>query len=72
MFKITKQEGETWRAAVIRYAAPYGLTEECLELFDRQVGIGEREEMAAWTALCEWDLVPFDGAATPLRQPKPM
>lgn len=72
MFKITKQAGETWRDAVIRYSTPYGLQTECLEMFDGQVEIGEREDRAAWHALYEWDLVPFEGDATPLRRPKPL
>lgn len=67
VFKITKQPSETWREAVTRYSKPFGLETECLEMFDGQVEIGEREDMAAWHALYEWDLVPFEGDATPLR-----
>lgn len=53
-----KLERETWREAVIRSSKPYGLTEDCLAIFDRQVANKVPENQAAWQALFEWDCLP--------------
>lgn len=47
---------ETWRECVRRNAAKYGLTDECLAIFDREVAQGMDEHRAAWNAMYEWDL----------------
>lgn len=57
MLSITRDDGETWREAVARYATPWGLQEETLILFDRLLESGEQESEAAFTCLYEWDLV---------------
>lgn len=48
---------ESYRHTVTRYATKYGLAAECLAVFDREVAAGENEEMAAWYALYEWDVL---------------
>lgn len=56
---VKRQEDETWREAVIRYAKPYGLERECLEIYDADVSNGTDESRAAWNALYEWDVLEF-------------
>ena len=56
-FIIRREENETWRQAVERYAKPWGLEEECLEFFDADVARGEPEDKAAWGACYEWDVL---------------
>lgn len=53
----TRQEGETWRQCVERYAQPYGLQRECLEIFDAAVKADEKERDAACGALAAYDLL---------------
>lgn len=52
---------ETVRNAVKRIAGKYGLQEECLAIFYREVERGSIELEAAWEALCEWDCLDFIG-----------
>lgn len=47
---------ETWRDCVRRNAAEYGLVDECLAIFDREVALGMDEHRAAWNSMYEWDL----------------
>jgi hypothetical protein len=54
-----RSEDESWRSAVERIAKVYGLDQECLEIFDEEVGRGTAEAKAAWDALYEWDCLDF-------------
>lgn len=54
---LRKQEGETWKEAMLRHARPYGLEGDVLETFTRLTGDGLSEAQAAWDALYEWDLL---------------
>ena len=56
---ITRKADETWRECVRRYAEPYGLHRECLELFDYAIKNGEPENRAAFDALYDWDCVEY-------------
>lgn len=53
----TRLPEETYRGAVERIAAKFGLQEECLEVYDREVATGVEEHAAAWSALYEWDVL---------------
>lgn len=57
---MTRNEGETFRAAVERIAGAQGLASECLELFDADVAGGADEGTAAMDALYEWDCLQFE------------
>jgi len=52
---MIKNQGETWREAVMRYATKYGLDDECLAVYESQVDGGVPEQEAAFNALAEWD-----------------
>ena len=52
-----RRENETWREAVIRCAAPWGLERDALGVYDRLLTEGMHEAQAAWCALYEWDIV---------------
>jgi hypothetical protein len=53
----TRLPKETYRGAVERIATKFGLQEECLEVYDREVKDGVEERAAAWSALYEWDVL---------------
>jgi len=55
-----KQEGETWKEAMLRYARPYRMERDVLGTFTRLVKDGLSEAEAAWDALYEWDLLGFE------------
>lgn len=57
---VRRNEGETWRECVIRYAKPHGLQAECLVEFDSATLAGEDEAQAAFDALYEWDCTDFE------------
>ncbi len=54
---VIKNQGETWRDAVIRIAKKFGLEDECIPIFDSQVDGGVPENEAAYNALYEFDAV---------------
>jgi len=54
---ITRKENESWRECLIRYAEPWGLEDECLEIFDEELAKGQPEPDAAWAACYEWDVL---------------
>ena len=56
----SRKHGETWREAVVRRAGQYGLVSDCLAVFDNLVQKGASEDLAAWAALYEWDLLDFE------------
>ena len=58
--KNKKNENESWRDTVIRYAKPYGLQYDTLESFDNLVKEGWEQRDAAWGALCDWDLLEYE------------
>lgn len=62
-----RKEGETWRQAVARTAAMYGLERECLDLFDADMANGIDEKRAAFDALWDWDCLPV--VDEPVSQP---
>ena len=55
---------ETPLQAALRYARAYSLEIEVQEFYDKFVAEGRAEEVAAFDALYEWDLLDFknDGA----------
>lgn len=55
----------TWRQYVEEQAARFGLQDECLAEFDRLIGEGNAERNSAWSALYEWDVLPFESVLTP-------
>jgi hypothetical protein len=57
--KATKNENESWRQCVERYARAYGLEFEALAVFDAELKKGTEEPQAAFHALYEWDLLDF-------------
>ena len=59
MLSATRSDDETWRAAVLRIAARYGLEKEVLTEYDQRIEEGVEESTAAWEALYEWDLLDF-------------
>lgn len=63
MFKISREEGESWRECVERIAKQAGLEVECLEEFDTRVAAGDGQSEAAFCALYEWDCCPLDPEA---------
>lgn len=56
----SRKHGETWREAVVRRAERYGCVSECLAVFDGLVRKGASDDLAAWTALYECDLLDFE------------
>lgn len=56
---IQRESDETWREAVARQAGKYGLSHECLTIYDalrkNQPDMDESE--AAWCACLEWDVL---------------
>lgn len=50
---IRRREGESWREAVARHGARFGLEEETLEEFDELIAGGEIPDRAAWYACYE-------------------
>ena len=56
---ITKNEGETWREAAIRYATKFHMQGEVEETYDHLIADGENEASAAWGACLEWDVLDF-------------
>ena len=56
---LTRNDGETWRDCVIRYASKYGLQSECVEVFDRMQKDGAKPDWSAWCALGEWDILDY-------------
>jgi hypothetical protein len=54
---MTKNKGETWIEAALRYAKPYGLQWEVTTVYERCLKAGAAEEDAAYAALSEWDLL---------------
>lgn len=59
-FVLRPNEGEGWREYVERIAGEQGLQDECLFIFDEEVGKGEEPEHAAFSALYEWDCCPVE------------
>lgn len=57
--RIARREDETWRDCVIRYAEPWGLEDECLEIYVEELNKGTPEPDAAWAACYEWDVLDF-------------
>jgi hypothetical protein len=57
--QVQRNEGESWRDSVIRHSRPWGLDEECLEIFDAKVSENQPEDDAAWDALYEWDCLEY-------------
>lgn len=57
---IKRRDGETWRQAAERYAAPWGLQDEVLADFDADIAKGVDEAEAAWGACMERDVLPFE------------
>ena len=45
-----------WRLALVTAAKEYGLEQEALEVYDREIDQGASPEQAHWNACCEWDL----------------
>jgi len=61
-----KQEGETWKEAMLRHARPYGLEEDVLETYTRLITEdGLSGDQAARDALYEWDLLEPGAAMQP-------
>lgn len=56
---VRRNDGETWRECAARHGVEYGLQEEILEEFDRQVANGTPEPEACWGALWDWDCLTF-------------
>lgn len=56
---LTKKENETWRDAVKRYGAAQGMDDVCLDEFDAEIKRGVAADLAAWSALYEWDCLDF-------------
>ena len=52
-----RDDGEPWRMYVARVAGAEGLADECLQIFDGEVGRGVSPREAACVAFNEWDLV---------------
>jgi hypothetical protein len=72
MSLVMEIEGdETPLQAALRYARSYGLEIEVQEFYDKFVAEGCAEEVAAFDALYEWDLLDFknDGAEGPSPAP---
>lgn len=61
---VIRAKDETWRDAVARMGRKYGKQNRCLALFDREVGCGEDEDIAALHALTEYDCVETIDAKT--------
>ncbi len=57
--RVQRREGETWQDCVVRYAQPWGLEQECLEVYDELISKGEDEGQAAFWACEEWDVLDF-------------
>lgn len=57
--RVLRQDDESWRDCVIRYAEPWGLEDECLEIYDEELAKGATEAQAAWAACYEWDVLDF-------------
>lgn len=59
MLIMSRNDTETWQECMFRYAEPYGLEDEVKSAFERFIDQGETEDMAAYYALAEWDLLEF-------------
>ena len=57
--KLTRLPDETWEETVKRYSSKYGLSHECLQLYDEEVANGVEKSAAAWHALYEWDCLDY-------------
>lgn len=57
---LRRQEGETWKETMLRYARRYRMERDVLETFTKLVKDGLDEAEAAWDALYEWDLLEFE------------
>jgi hypothetical protein len=55
-FGLRRQDGETWLAAALRRARPWGLEVEVKEVYEQAIGNGESPAAAAYAAVMEWDV----------------
>lgn len=56
--RITRNSGESWLDAGLRYAGK--MSDDFLESYHHLRGIGRSEENAVWGGLWAWDLIPAD------------
>ena len=61
-FKITRNSGESWLDAGIRYAGR--MRNDFLESYHHLRGLGRSEENAVWGGLWAWDLLPLNDEQT--------
>lgn len=59
---VRRSDVETWRECAARHGVEFGLEEEILEEFDRQVDAGIPEHEACFGALWDWDCLGFIAA----------
>ena len=57
-FSLHKREYETWAECVQRYGKPFHLDEDVLESFEVYTSSGMREDIAAFHACYDWDVLP--------------
>ena len=57
-FKIYRRSYETWKQCIIRFAKPFGLQDDVLNSFHTYTNSGMKQELAAYHACYDWNVVP--------------
>lgn len=60
MLVLTRKDNESWLQAALRYAEPWGLEGEVEDCYHNFLKEGYNEEVAAFEACYEWDILDFE------------